>query len=250
MSTNLYNASIHELAESYMKNEYDESYNPVFTDISPIQAMRIADSFLTGKQYTQATLQAYDCFITELVSQWEYVIKSGLHIEPYTGTGEPYESSAALFADVNDNNHMYFFLTDRGFGNGESVEAHPLLQLSGYNLIDSNDERVQLCYNDIFRIVHDFFGHCIYGFQFGLIGETHAWQSHLAMFHTRGARLALTNETQGQTCFYQAGPHLRRNDGSLPVRTDSDFVPYSARPFAEQRVQLLPRRIFEGLARL
>jgi len=245
----LYNATIHEIAESYMKCEYGESYNPIFTDISLQQAARIADSFDNGIQYTPESLRAYDEFISELLAQWEYVIQSGLHIEPWTQAGEPYKNSRELFNDVKDNNHMWFFLTSNGFGSA-SESKHPLLKPSGYNVIDSNNERVYLVYNDIFRIVHDYFGHCIYGFQFGLKGETNAWQSHLTMFRTHGSRRALTNETQGQTSWFQAGRHLRRADGSLPVKGESDYIPLNERPFAEQRVQLLPNRKFEGLARI
>jgi hypothetical protein len=242
--SSLYNPTIHEVAESYMKCEYGTSYNPHFTDISDVQAMKISDVFVTGVQYTSETLQAYELLIAELMSQWKYVVKSGLKVEPYLGTGEPYKSSTELFRDVNDNNHMWFFLTQNGFGSA-SESRHPLLAKSGVIL-----QGTELVYNDIFRIVHDYFGHCIYGFQFGLKGETNAWQSHLAMFVSRGARLAITNETQGQTSFYQAGKHLRRSDGTLPKRGESDFVPYADRPFAEQRVQILPRKIFVGLAKI
>ena len=174
--------------------------------------------------------------------QWQYVVKSGLHVEPFVGQGEPYKNSADLFADVNDNNHMWFFLTSNGFGSA-SENNHPRLVKSGVILAG-----IELCYNDIFRIVHDYFGHCIYGFQFGLKGETNAWQSHLAMFHSKGAKLALTNETQGQTSWFQAGKHLRRTDGTLPRKGEADFIPLNKRPFAEQRVQLLPAKIFKGLA--
>jgi hypothetical protein len=204
--------------------------------------MRIADAFETGTQYTRETLHAYDLFIDELLLQWEYVLKSGLHIEPWQGEGDAYKSSADLFADVYQNNHMYFFLTSQGFGSA-SETRHPLLYKSGYYI-----GTVELVYNDIFRIVHDYFGHCIYGFQFGLKGETNAWQSHLAMFHSKGAKRALTNETQGQTAFYQAGKHLRRVDGTLPLRNEPDFIPYADRPFAEQRVQLLSVKLFTDLA--
>jgi hypothetical protein len=183
------------------------------------------------------------------MAQWEYLVNSGLTVEPYVGTGQPYANSSELFTDVSVNNHMFFFLTINGYGDKVGVQAdsipHPLLANSGVIL-----QGTPLVYNDIFRIVHDYFGHCIYGFQFGLKGETNAWQSHLAMFVSKGARKAITNETQGQTSFFQAGSHLRRVDGSLPGKADADFIPLAQRPFAEQRVQLLPARVFIGLARI
>lgn len=245
MSTKLCNPRLLELAESYMYESFGLAYVPTFTDITLEQAARIADSFLAGEQYTPQALHAYRLFKAELMLQWEYVIASGLVIEPYTGTGEPYANSRALFDDVNNNNHMYFFLTTNGFGSDASAasERHPMLEKSGVILAET-----ELLYNDIFRIVHDFFGHCIYGFQFGLKGETNAWQSHLAMFVTQQARQALTNETQGQTSFFQAGPHLRRPDGSLPSKGESDYIPLEKRPFAEQRVQILDAAVFAGLA--
>ena len=238
-----YNPHIHEIVECYMKCEYETSYNPQFTDITLEQALIIADAFEQAEQYTSRALSAYGEFITELMKQWEYVVNSGLCVEPWTSSnGEPYKNSQALFDDVLQNNHMWFFLTTNGFGSA-SHSSHPMLKKSGVTL-----NGIELVYNDIFRIVHDYFGHCIYGFQFGLKGETNAWQSHLAMFHTREAKRALTNETQGQTSYFQAGKHLRRTDGTLPRKGESDFIPLNARPFAEQRVQLLPLRVFAGLA--
>ncbi len=241
-----YNARIHEIAESYMKVEFNTSYNPTFTDITLQQAARIADAYESTEQYTARALFAYDCLIKELMSQWAYVVKSKLHVEAWTQTtGEPYKNSQELFNDVNDNNHMFFFLTSNGFGSAGEDSSHPMLRKSGVIL-----NGIELVYNDIFRIVHDYFGHCIYGFQFGLKGETNAWQSHLAMFVSRGARLAITNETQGQTSWFQAGKHLRRDDNTIPVRTDQDFIPLNQRPFAEQKVQILSGKLFTGLAKL
>ena len=241
-----YNSKIHDIAQSYMQCEFNLDYSPEFTDITLEQAMRIADIFEVSEQYTIPAILAYEIFKFELMKQWQYVVKSGLHVEAWTQTtGEPYKNSQALFDDVLNNNHMYFYLTSNGFGNESNVKNnHPMLDKSGVIL-----DGVELVYNDIFRIVHDYFGHCIYGFQFGLKGETNAWQSHLAMFHNRSAKLALTNETQGQTSYFQAGRHLRRTDGSLPRKGETDFTPLNERPFAEQRVQLLPVIVFDGLAK-
>ncbi len=84
-----------------------------------------------------------------------------------------------MFADVDGG-------TLRVFTGGE---PHPLL---------TREE------NNIFRAVHDYFGHYVTRSGFGPKGETVAWLSHRAMFSIV-ARPALDVETIGQVAVYFAG---------------------------------------------
>ena len=82
-----------------------------------------------------------------------------------------------------------------------------------------------LSYNDLFRGVHDLFGHAAEGYPFGPRGEENAFLHHSQMFGPL-AQLVLTTETRGQNSWFNSGPHA-----DLPV---------GERPFSEQKGALLP----------
>lgn len=114
--------------------------------------------------------------------------------------GDPYANSAEMCADVRDNKRLRVYV---------GGEPHPLLSRTNF----------------LFRAVHDMFGHACEGYQFGPRGEQNAWLHHSMMFSPLAQR-ALTTETRGQNSWVNYGPH-----SSLPV---------CERPFAEQKVGLLP----------
>ena len=79
--------------------------------------------------------------------------------------------------------------------------------------------------NEMLRAVHDIFGHAAEGYGFGARGEENAWIHHSMMFSPL-AQKALTTETRGQNSWVNFGPHK-----DLPV---------TERPYADQKVALLP----------
>jgi hypothetical protein len=83
--------------------------------------------------------------------------------------------------------------------------------------------------NDVFRIVHDYFGHIKDGHGFRAEGEENAWQSHAAMY-TPLARRAMTTETRGQNSWLNYGPHGETNRSASTPETI----------FAPQKVGLMP----------
>ena len=101
-----------------------------------------------------------------------------------------------LLEDIRDNNHMWVFATDDGFGSEsitqQDIDENPLLQKTG-EIIEGRNVR----YNDLFRIVHDYFGHALEGATFTARGEENAWQAHSRMYSPLAA-LAMTTETRGQ----------------------------------------------------
>ncbi len=121
--------------------------------------------------------------------------------------------------DARTNRHLHYFPTEGGFGQGDPGAAmHPL-----------NEEvpgRPGLKYNDMFRAVHDYFGHAMKGHQFGPKGELQAWGEHARMFSPK-ARLALTAETHGQNSWVNFGPHSDK--------------PVTERPYAEQKATIMPK---------
>lgn len=82
---------------------------------------------------------------------------------------------------------------------------HPLLSYTP-DLINGKPTQT----NDIFRIVHDYFGHAKEGFGFGPKGEENAWHHHMQMFSPE-AQKAMTSETRGQNSWVNFGPHGEAN---------------------------------------
>lgn len=182
--------------------------------------------------------KAYGTMGRELKAQ--YRMLGDLDVEPWYGEGEPYPNSAAMVDDLRDNKHLFFFLTDDGFGQGEGNADHPLLEQSGFVTTDGKP----LLMNDVFRIAHDFFGHGQNGYRFDARGEYNAYHEHARMF-SEDARPALAAETLAQNAWFNYGPHLRNGDGAIPKRGDDDFVPPQFRDFSEQKAHLIPDTLLE-----
>jgi hypothetical protein len=96
-----------------------------------------------------------------------------------------------------------------GYGYGalskEDEKNNPFLEHTG-EVIGGHRAR----YNDVFRIVHDYFGHFAHGHGFRADGEENAWRSHSAMYSDK-ARPAMTAETRGQNSWVNYGPHGEHN---------------------------------------
>ena len=203
-------------------------------------AKRIADFYHEAKSEPNAPAvkNAYQALADETMSQYGAMKEAGIKIEPWDGKGEPYKNSAEMQADVRDNKHLWFFKTDNGFGDGAPQE-NALLQPSGVKINGH-----ELLVNDVFRAVHDYFGHTAEGYEFGPRGEYNAYLAHSKMFSDE-AKPALAAETLAQNSWVNFGPHLRREDGSIPQRGDADFVPLPKRPFAEQKNVAVPKELID-----
>jgi hypothetical protein len=86
------------------------------------------------------------------------------------------------------------------------------IKIAGYPLI----------FNDVFRAVHDYFGHALYGNEFGPLGEELAWRVHSRMF-TAAAVPALTTETRGQNCWVNFGPFAHLDPPERPYAEQKNF---------------------------
>jgi hypothetical protein len=102
-----------------------------------------------------------------------------------------------------------------------------MLELSGYSI-----NGVAFTYNDLFRAVHDLFGHVLQPNAFSIEGELCAVMSHLTMYSGDAGRVVLS-ETAAQICWYYYGPHLLGTPGE-------------ARPYPPQKVLVMPERLVEG----
>jgi len=183
--------------------------------------------------------RAYKALAKESKEQFEVLKKDGYVVELWDGANQPYENSTEMVEDLKDNKHLYVFSTEEGFGESgitpQEREENPMLADSGYK--DANGKKLLM--NDLFRFVHDTFGHGKLGNSFGPVGEENAWYVHSQMF-SPDARRAMTSETRGQNSWVNFGPQLRDKDGSLPKKGDKNYVPMSQREFAPQKNFLFP----------
>jgi len=134
--------------------------------------------------------------------------------------------------DLRANRRMAVFATEGAFGSSDAdVSDNPLLADTGlqwaYGSPDGPMRRVLA--NDLFRAVHDAFGHGLEGAGFRAQGEENAWQAHVRLF-TGSAIAALTSETRGQNSWLNFGPHGEKNQTASVLETT----------FADQKTGLMP----------
>jgi len=218
------------------------------TENAPVNvelAKKIADFYDEAKHDPQApdVKRAYDALAKETMAQYAEMEKAGIKIQPWDGKGEPYANSAAMMQDVRDNKHLWFFKTDNGFGEAKAPD-NALLEKSGVKVNGH-----ELLVNDVFRAVHDFFGHTAEGWEFGPRGELNAYLTHAKMFSDE-AKPALAAETLAQNSWVNYGKHLRDASGAIPAKGEPGYVPLKERKFADQKNIAIPHaflREAEGL---
>lgn len=231
--TNSPNATARRAAEDYMASA-GMAYNPPdrYVRVNPETAEKIADAFEAMKHDPSdpTVAAAYDAMIRETLAQWEAIKKTGLKVE-FIKDSDPYAKSPRMaLDDVRENNHLWVFPTDQGFGSSDlDVSDNPLLRKTG-EVLDGRE----LVANDVFRIVHDYFGHIKDGNGFRADGEENAWRSHAAMYSPL-ARRAMTTETRGQNSWVNYGPHAEANRKASASET----------VYADQKIGLLPEWVSE-----
>lgn len=221
-------------AEAYAR-KYGIDYRPpgAYVKVDPERSRRIAAAYADMPHAPQdpEVKAAYAALAVETVRQYEALLETGLKVEFNPPGGDPYGNPRNAIRDVVENNHLYIFPTDGGFGSSDVFDPaeNPLLADSGFE-ISGRPARV----NDLFRVVHDFFGHVKEGVGFRADGEENAWRQHRAMF-SPAARRALTSETRGQNSWVNFGPQAERNKGA----SGADTV------YADQKTGLLPEWVSE-----
>lgn len=202
--------------------------------LNPEHGKTIADAYEQMPHNPQHpdVQNAYNALIGETKDQFNKMMAGGLKISRITpDMKNPYKNSKELHSDIKNNNHLWYFPTEQGFGSdGSDKSDHPMMQKTGLK----HGEH-ELLANDIFRIVHDINGHHLGGESgFGPKGEHEAYLTHKKMFSPL-AQKALTTETLGQNSWVNFGPHGEHN------RTNPEQTRY-----AEQKAGLLPDHIVQG----
>lgn len=231
-----------QISEEY-KNSKGIEYGPGenITNVDTDRAMKIADAYeaLQDSPNDPEVKKAYDALINETLDQFKAISDKGYKIELWDGEGEPYASSEEMIKDLKDNKHMYIFSTEQGFGNEPITDnqrkQYRFLDDSGFKDVNGK----VLLNNDIFRFVHDFFGHSERGNGFGPVGEENAWDVHARMYSPL-ARRAMTTGTRGQNSWVNFGPQMRNEDGTLKKKGDEGYLEPNQRAFATPKMGLLP----------
>lgn len=224
------NAAIHSAAEEYMRSK-GLKYEPpqTYAKVDVQRAERIADEYskMPHAPNDPKVKASYDAMIKETVDQFRALEKMGVKFEPIpAGAPDPYAASPRLAnKDLRDNKHLWYFPTEGGFGSSAAdVSNNPLLRMTDVVI---NGQRLPA--NDVFRIVHDVFGHFKEGVGFRAAGEENAWRSHSAMYSDL-ARPAMTSETRGQNSWVNYGPNGEKNRSASAADTT----------YADQKTGLLP----------
>ena len=246
------------IAISYMESKgLKHTDGKLITKLDEKLAKGISDAYTAMKNNPKDTevAAAYKAMAEETLDQHEAIIKAGYKVE--VNNNEPYNNSSELIEDLRKNKNMRIFSTDSGFGD-EGITAqqrkdNPMLAETKYK--DTNGRT--LLVNDIFRFVHDFFGHAERGNGFGPIGEENAWDVHSRMFSPL-ARKALTAETRGQNSYVNfsgvndeafkirdKGRELRK-EGKFEEAKEFTDKAYSIMKYAPQKVGLLPDEFVEN----
>lgn len=144
---------------------------------------------------TDEVRKSYEWLETILVHQYQALIAAGLNIEWVSG--EPYPSSLAMRLDVGYKHNLRVRRTV-----GDDYEDIPDFRHPMNHLVNIDNYRSGnwLRLNDIFRAVHDVYGHYASRSSFGPDGEAIAWMAHRATM-PECALIALWCETRGQNAW-------------------------------------------------
>lgn len=184
----------------------DEGLDQLQSD--PQFQTKVAGAYQEGPVETHRVAKAYRALADETRQQYDYLTRPrhagglGVDVEfhPEMDNTVLYPTHKHLIKDVLENRRLK--VNQTGSNPNDTAVDHPFL---------SAEE------NDMFRAVHDAFGHAAIGRSFTRHGEEAAYHSHAQMYSPT-ARRALAAETRGQnsTMIYalagQAFPEQRAVD--------------------------------------
>jgi hypothetical protein len=170
----------YEIMVDASKQQKDAVFNAYANDpeFAPIiQQFKIKD-------YDDLVAKSYQQLEKETVQQFR---KLPLRLQFHSGEGNYLDSPEAVRDMILHGNLTVY----------KGGDKHEFL----HNI----DKETGLNSNEMFRAVHDAFGHGIRGNSFGALGEEVAWGSHAQMYSPL-ARIAMTSETRGQNSFVNYTP--------------------------------------------
>jgi hypothetical protein len=218
---------VRAIADSYAQPKgLKPQHNIPHVKANPEFGAKVANEYQNMKHdpHNPDVKNAYGALIGETLGQFKHLKNNGLKISRMRpGQENPYKNSSDVHKDIHENNHLWYYPTEMGFGSSGQPTDHPMLAET-----DEKHEGKPLLANDAFRIVHDYFGHGKEGASFGPSGEETAYRVHKPMYSPL-AQKALATETRGQNSWVNYGPH-GENNRKNPANT----------VYAEQKAGLMP----------
>jgi len=188
----------------------------------PTTAVRDLAEWFERQPVETSGPDCYNVFKAELKQQAQMLFSFGYTSELVEE--DPYDGVEGVVRSIRDQQHLSVLSTQAA---GSFPGDHPLCKQSSF--VGSNGNA--LLYNDLFRWVHDMFGHGHLGADnapFTLVGEWRSWRMHRQMFSDK-AKGALAAETIAQISWMESAPPF-----------DGDPRPVSDRPFPKQKVVSVP----------
>jgi len=230
-------AGLNAVAEEYAEQKgIPLTRQSRYAEVDEDRATRIANAYesMAHDPTNPRVIAAYNNLIAQTIEQYNALIDGGYTFSFFDIDTDPYQGNPfSAMRDLRNNKHMAVFGTYAGYGTDGITESarngNPLLVDVGIQWPDQNGEMQDVTANDLFRAVHDAFGHGLEGAGFRARGEENAWQAHRKLF-TGPAVAALTTETRGQNSWLNYGPSGESNR----TATLEDTV------FAEQKAGLMP----------
>jgi hypothetical protein len=171
------------------------SHGPLLSDASLVSESAfagLANAYFALPTFDVTAVPAWQAMALEAEQQLELLTSHGFTFG--VSSDDPYATPWDMFASVENDRHLTVLST-------ESTGGHPVF---------SNDE------NDVFRAVHDIFGHFASQRGFNHHGEEAAYRRHALMFSPL-ARQAMATETRGQNAALIAtGDFASERIGILP----------------------------------
>jgi hypothetical protein len=189
-----------------IKNKYKEANqiktNPAYTKVDANLFREISDYHKNAKddRKNPEMAKSYEAFLNETLKQYQELVDAGYKIEPWLKDGEPYGvNSSEMRKDVLENKHLYYLRSRSSTGEAnenESAENYAPFRSTGI-VINGDD----VLFNDLFRAVHDIFGHAMVSNTFSTQGEFDAYNTHSPMYSEK-AQKALFLETVVYNAYY------------------------------------------------
>ena len=223
--------------------------------LNPEKSFKVGMAYDSMKHepFNPVVRKAYEAMAQETLEQYQAIVDAGYKVEMHYSQEEPYANSREAIKDIRENKRLKVLATDFNFGDPNNavkdsdIKENPLLAMSAYKDVNGRQMRV----NDVFRYVHDFFGHSERGNGFGPIGEENAWDVHARMYSPL-ARRAMTSETRGQNSWVnfvnESNIEInRKRDLVRRLETEGKIVEAAeirkgigSTRFADQKIGLLP----------
>lgn len=215
-----------------------------YVEVNESLARRIAQAYdaMPHDPTNPEVKEAYQELIEQTKAQYDALVAAGYRFWFTDATSTEYVSTPwNAMRDIRANKSMGVFPTEQGFGtSGFDPAENPLLADTGLTWPSGSltGEPKRVLANDLFRAVHDAFGHGLEGSGFRARGEENAWQAHIRLF-TGKAKGAITTETRGQNSWLNYGPYGDTNRTAAVEDT----------VFADQKTGLMPAWTWqEGIA--